>query len=70
MNLDAIRSGLLGFTLVMLTFGYAASQWFFFNGRAKEYATLVDVPSLRMLSLVLLFAFIALAFVPIKEESA
>lgn len=70
MNLGAIRYGLLGFTLVMLAVGYAASQWFFFTGRAKEYATLVDVPSLRMLSLIILVALITLAFVPMREESA
>ncbi|MBL8060293.1 MAG: hypothetical protein JNK63_06215 [Chthonomonas sp.] len=53
----------------MLAIGYAASQWFFFNGRAKDYALLVDVPSVRMLSLVILLAFIALAFVPNQEEA-
>lgn len=62
MNLGAIRVGLLGFTTVMLAVGYASSQWFFFHGRASEYAKLVDVPSIRLLSLVILLAFIALAF--------
>ena len=66
MNLSAIRSGLLGFTAAMLALGYGASQWFFFQGKATEYARMVDVPQVRLLSLGLLGVFIVLSL--IKED--
>lgn len=57
---------MLGFTAAMLALGYGASQWFFFQGKATEYARTVDVPQVRLLSLGLLGVFIALSL--IKED--
>lgn len=57
---------MLGFTAAMLALGYGASQWFFFQGKATEYARMVDVPQVRLLSLGLLGVFIALSLV--KED--
>lgn len=70
MNLRAIRTGLLSFTSVMLALGYSASQWFFFNGRAADYARIVDTPTMHMLSLTLLVSFIGLWFAPDREREA
>ena len=57
---------MLGFTAAMLALGYGASQWFFFQGKATEYARLVDVPQVRLLSLGLLGILVALYLV--KED--
>lgn len=54
---------------VLLTAGYAASQWMTLQGRAAEWAAKVDQPPIRLLALVLLLAATALAFVPDREAS-
>lgn len=55
--------------IVLLTLGYAASQWMTLQGRAAEWAAKVDVPPIRMLALVLLVGALALAFVPDREAT-
>ena len=69
MNLENLRNGLLGFTVVILGLGYAASQWFYFQGRSSEYARIVDIPSIRGLALVVLLLYVALALAPEKTEA-
>lgn len=50
--------------------GYFASQAAFFGGTTAQYTQSLDASPLPILSLVLLLAAIALAFVPDKEDKA
>lgn len=68
MNLLTLRQGLLAIIILVLGMGYAASQWFYFQGRAAEYARVVDVPSIRTLALILLLMFVVFAFIPVRES--
>lgn len=54
--------------LLLMTVGYAISQQRFFQGATKEYIDRLDGSPVPMLSLVLLLAAVALAFVPAKPE--
>lgn len=45
----------------LLVVGYLASQWFTFQGRAPEYARLVDVRAVAMVALLGLGLLIGLA---------
>ncbi|HEY0866923.1 MAG TPA: hypothetical protein VGE01_06085 [Fimbriimonas sp.] len=58
-----MREALTIAVLLYLAAGYAASQYFALTGRAMEYAKLVDIPQIRLFSLVLLVAAAVLAFV-------
>ena len=70
MNLSNAKKLLFWITAALLVIGYTASQWFYFEGRAAQYAKIVDVPSIQSLALLLLVAFIVLALVPEKPEVA
>jgi hypothetical protein len=65
-----LRDGLTLAALLFLGAGYAASQFFALTGRADKYASLIDIPQVRMLSLLLLLAAVALAFVRESREES
>ncbi|CAN5535993.1 hypothetical protein BH11ARM1_BH11ARM1_09350 [soil metagenome] len=63
-----IRRLLGGVVLGLFTFGYLASQYAYFSGTAPTYAKNIDTPQVKLLSLVLFLASIALAFIPAKAD--
>ncbi len=54
-------------TAGLLVLGYAASQWFYFQGKSADYAKAVDTPAIQSLSLILLLAMIVLGLIPVKD---
>ena len=56
--------------LALLTLGYLASQAAYLFGDPVAYASRVDIPQVKYLSLVLFLAAIVLALIPEKEEQA
>lgn len=67
--MNLLRTALALASILLLTVGYAASQFFALNGRAAEYVALVDKSSLAPVSLLILLAAIVLAFVPDREAN-
>ncbi len=65
--MSSLRFLLSVLVLLLLTIGYLGSQYFAFNGKASEWAKMVDTPAVVYLSLLLLLASIILCFVPDKE---
>lgn len=63
-----VRTAVALITLVLLTGGYAASQFAFFNGSTAQYIAALDASPVPMLSLGLLAGLVILAFV--KEEAS
>lgn len=61
--MKTVRYALSVLTVLLLAAGYGASQFAFFGGETAAYAQRVDQPPVRMLSLILLLAAVALAFV-------
>jgi hypothetical protein len=52
MNFVRSAASILG--LLLLSLGYAASQWAYLRGEAAEYAARVDQDSVKVLALVFL----------------
>jgi hypothetical protein len=65
--MSGLRRLLSYMVLALLTLGYLASQWAALNGSASDYAARVDIPQVKLLSLALLIAALALAFIPDRE---
>jgi uncharacterized membrane protein YidH (DUF202 family) len=57
-------------SLVLLSLGYAASQWARLFGDFKDYAESVDVAPVKAASLVLLIACVILPFVNRRGEES
>lgn len=55
--------------ILLMGGGYFASQYAYFAGDPGAYIRALDKSSVPILSLLLLLATIALAFVPDREES-
>lgn len=67
--MKTLRLGLTLAAALLLTGGYLASQYSYFNGRAAEFAAKMDDPPIRWLATLLLMAAIALSFVRQEETS-
>lgn len=62
--MKTLRLAIATVTLVLMTAGYAASQYAYFNGTASAYASKVDVPAVSYLAFALFLAIVVLGFVP------
>ncbi len=65
--MTSLRRLLSYIVLSLLTLGYLASQWAALTGVAPDYAARVDIPQVKLLSLLLLVAALVLAFIPDRE---
>jgi hypothetical protein len=63
-----VRMLVAGVAMLLITAGYLASQFAYFQGTAAEYASKVDSPPVVMLSLVIFVTALVLFLVPDREE--
>lgn len=64
-----VRFLVSGLAVAALTVGYVGSQVYWFEGRAAEWAGLVDVPVVAWLALAFLGIGILLWVIPDREAS-
>lgn len=65
--MKTLRFALSVFSIVALGVGYLASLVFSLTGRASEWATRIDNPTVSAFALLVLVAAVVLAFIPEKE---
>ncbi|MCW5939751.1 MAG: hypothetical protein KF884_00500 [Fimbriimonadaceae bacterium] len=66
--MKALRLAVLALTVTLLAGGYLVSTFAYFFGDPAAYSAALDASPVPALSLVLLAALVALAFVPNPEE--
>jgi hypothetical protein len=66
--MNAIRFALTTLSLILLTAGYAASQWAFFWGDPASHSARMDQGPVRVLALVVLGAAIVFSFLPDRDS--
>lgn len=59
---DNSRTLLFWLVTILLVSGYAASQWFWHLGRASNWTHIIDVPSVKWLSMGLFILIVAVGF--------
>ena len=63
-----IRLATVLIAIGLMTVGYAASQFAYFNQASYDWARAIDQPSVKDLALILFIAIIALTAAPQAEE--